>query len=74
MKFLLTVTKECAEVFNILLDAYHRIGETIPQFQQYETLFVNNAHVRRALGFIYEDILNFHKEALRYFRKSGQYN
>jgi hypothetical protein len=65
------VTKECAEIFNILLDAYHRIGETIPQFQQYQTLFLGNAHVRRALGFIYEDILNFHKEALRYFRKSG---
>ncbi|CAI6332799.1 unnamed protein product [Periconia digitata] len=71
VKFLLMVTKECAEIFNILLDAYHRIGETIPQFQQYQTLFVGNTHVQRALGFIYEDILNFHKEALRYFRKSA---
>ncbi|XPS70547.1 hypothetical protein M3J09_002763 [Ascochyta lentis] len=72
VKFLLMVTKECAEIFNILLDAYHRIGENIPQFQQYQILFENNLHVQRALGFIYDDILNFHKEALRYFRKSGR--
>lgn len=72
MKFLLMVAKNHADAFNALLDAYLEIGENIPQFSQYQTLFQSNPHMQVALSCIYEDILEFHKEALRYFRGSSR--
>ncbi|KAF1840937.1 uncharacterized protein K460DRAFT_410330 [Cucurbitaria berberidis CBS 394.84] len=69
MKFLLMVAKNYADAFNALLDAYLEIGENLPQFTQYQTVFQSNSHMQLALAYIYEDILEFHKEALRYFRQ-----
>ena len=72
MKFLLMVVKNYTEAFNALLDAYLEIGENIPQFTQYQNLFGSNVYMQIALAHIYEDILEFHKEALRYFRQRGE--
>lgn len=69
MKFLLMVAKNYAEAFNALLEAYLEIGENIPQLSQYQQLVGTNPHMQLALASIYEDILDFHKEALRYFRQ-----
>lgn len=33
-------------------------------------LFAANPHLRQILGLIYKDILDFHMEAVKYFRKS----
>ena len=72
MKFLLMVAKNYADAFNALLDAYLEIGENIPQFSQYQTVFQSNSHMQLALAYIYDDILEFHKEALRYFRQRSK--
>jgi len=72
MKFLLMVAKNYTEAFNALLDAYLEIGENIPQFTQYQNLFGSNVYMQTALAYIYEDILEFHKEALRYFRQRSE--
>lgn len=72
MKFLLMVSKNYADAFNALLNAYLEIGQSIPQFSQYQILFQSNAHMQVAMSYIYEDILEFHKEALRYFKKSSR--
>lgn len=63
------VAKNYADAFNALLDAYLKIGDNIPQLSQYQQLFETNPHMQLALASIYEDILEFHKEALRYFRQ-----
>ena len=73
MKFLLMLTRNYADAFNALLDAYLEIRENIPQFSQYQTLFQDNEHMQFALAHIFEDILEFHKEALRYFRQRSRY-
>lgn len=72
MKFLLMVVKNYTEAFNMLLDAYLEISENIPQFTQYQNLFRSNFYIQIALAHIYEDILKFHKEALRYFRQRNE--
>ncbi|PZC93210.1 zf-H2C2-2 domain containing protein [Pyrenophora tritici-repentis] len=69
MKFLLLTARNYTDAFNSLLDMYLEIGESMPQFAQYQTLFQNNTHMQLALVNIYKDILEFHKEALRYFRQ-----
>lgn len=69
MKFLLLIAKNYADAFNALLEAYLEIGENIPQLSQYQQLFETNPYMQLALASIYEDILEFHKEALRYFRQ-----
>ncbi|KAI2477453.1 Goodbye domain containing protein [Pyrenophora tritici-repentis] len=69
MKFLLLTARNYTDAFNSLLDMYLEIGESMPQFAQYQTLFQNNTHMQLALVNIYKDILEFHKEALQYFRQ-----
>lgn len=56
------------EAFNAILDAYQNIGEQIPLLADFE-LMASNAHMKDILGMIYADILKFHREALRHFRK-----
>ncbi|KAF2726766.1 hypothetical protein EJ04DRAFT_452711 [Polyplosphaeria fusca] len=63
------VAKNYADAFNALLEAYLEIGENIPQLTQYQQLFETNPYMQLALASIHEDILEFHKEALRYFRQ-----
>ena len=55
------------EAFDTLLDAYERIGECIPLVEQYRELFTGNSHMDEALAKIYDDILEFHRRALRFF-------
>ena len=56
------------EVLEEILDTYQDLGECLPQFQQYEVLFRRNLHLQRVLEYIYEDILEFHRKALKVFR------
>jgi len=53
------------------LDTYQDLGECLPQFQLYEALFRGTPHLQRALEYIYEDILDFHRKALKVFRHRG---
>lgn len=56
------------DAFDSLLEAYDEIAENIPQFQLYAALFDGNLYMRRVLEMIYEDILEFHRRALKFFR------
>ncbi|OBT70089.1 hypothetical protein VE03_00429 [Pseudogymnoascus sp. 23342-1-I1] len=71
VKFLLLVAKTWAESLDTLLDAYEQLGEAIPLLCQYESLFTNNKHMRRLLGCIYADILEFHRRALVIFKRKA---
>jgi hypothetical protein len=44
-----------------------QIGEVLPLLEQYKALFNHRVEFREVLALMYEDILEFHKGALRYF-------
>lgn len=69
MKFCLHVASTWADSFDILLDAYQRLAENIPLFGDYQTIFESNTKMQDVLAVVYEDILEFHQTALRFFRR-----
>lgn len=58
-----------SEALNSLLDAYQQIGEQIPLLSQYQELFFSSPHMKTALFMIFQDILEFHRVALGYFKR-----
>ena len=62
-----------SESLDSLLETYERIGEEIPQLLRYQSLFHDNHYVRKALELIYGDILEFHKRALRFFKRPSRF-
>jgi hypothetical protein len=72
MKFLLQTACTFHEAFEALIDAYGRIGEHLPLMTQYEQHFRNSSHMALVLRYLYEDILDFHWKAMRYFKKRGK--
>ncbi|KAI1772544.1 hypothetical protein F4818DRAFT_426298 [Hypoxylon cercidicola] len=69
MKFLLQIAGTFAEAFHELLDTYEKLGESFPLLLQYERLFREDANMLRVLTIMYKDILEFHRQALRYFQQ-----
>ncbi|KAF8457906.1 hypothetical protein BDZ91DRAFT_852248 [Kalaharituber pfeilii] len=69
MKFLLQVTSIYINCFDIILEEYERLGECLPQFQEYDSLFQNNNYMRQVLGLVYQDILEFHSRALKIIQR-----
>jgi hypothetical protein len=55
-----------------LLDAYQQIGESLPLLSQYQAFFQRNPNMRKVLALIYNDVLEFHKKALKYFRQRSK--
>lgn len=63
------IASNWSEAFNAMLEGYLDIGKSIPQLAQYEELFGENQYMRSALVSIYEDILEFHLEAVKLFKQ-----
>ncbi|KAK6337937.1 hypothetical protein TWF696_001412 [Orbilia brochopaga] len=59
------------KVLEKLLDSYESIGERLPQFQKYFDMFRDNLDVRRTISAILEDILRFHKYAMKIFTRKA---
>ncbi|CAG8955427.1 hypothetical protein HYFRA_00010292 [Hymenoscyphus fraxineus] len=68
LKFILQTASTWADSFEIIVDAYGKIGSHIPLLEQYNHCFQNNNHMKRILPLIYSDILEFHRRAMRFFR------
>lgn len=62
------------DVFNGLLDTYQEIGQNLPLLQQYRELFNNDSFMVRILSVIYEDILKFHRIAIKYYNQGCELN
>ncbi|KAJ6007433.1 ankyrin repeat-containing protein [Penicillium herquei] len=58
-----------SEAFTSLLDTYQLIGESLPMLDKCRGFLESSPYVRQALVSIYHDILDFHHQALRYFRR-----
>jgi hypothetical protein len=50
------------------------IGESLPLLVQYEEIFKGKPAMRQVLGFIYADILAFHRSAMKHFRGRSEYS
>ncbi|KAK4159591.1 hypothetical protein QBC43DRAFT_326945 [Cladorrhinum sp. PSN259] len=68
MKFLLITASAFTEAFDCLLDAYQRIWEQLPLFEAYAPMLESRPYIRTVLVWIYKDILEFHQEAIGYFK------
>lgn len=60
------------EVFDELMDAYENLGSRMPSLKGWEK--VDGEVVQNILWFIYEDILEFHREAMKIFRRPGMWS
>ncbi|XDG08069.1 hypothetical protein ABKA04_007684 [Annulohypoxylon sp. FPYF3050] len=69
MKFILLTASNLSKAFSSLLDMFEYIGNQIPLLSSYQSLFSENAHMRSLLVMIFADILEFHKDGLRFFRQ-----
>ncbi|KAI1376891.1 hypothetical protein F4677DRAFT_459629 [Hypoxylon crocopeplum] len=57
-----------AEAFHELLDVYAKLGESLPLLHQYQQLFQTDPNMLKVLTTMYKDILEFHRQALKYFQ------
>jgi hypothetical protein len=61
-----------ADAFDALLDAYEQIGEHMPILKDYHGVFQGNPDMQRVLGMMFDDIVAFHTEAVRFFSKNSE--
>ncbi|KAI9869334.1 MAG: hypothetical protein M1813_000123 [Trichoglossum hirsutum] len=71
LKFMLQTASTLEESFDQLLNAYEQIGERMPQLQKYEEIFSLDPRMQKVLEQYYEDILEFHRRALKFFSRRG---
>ena len=60
-----------SDSFNSLLDAYEQLGESMPQLLQYQTMD-KDPQMAKVLSLLFEDILDFHLQALKQFRQRSK--
>lgn len=48
------------------------MSERLPLLEQYQVLYESDPRVQKVLELTFRDIFDFHREALKYFRKPGK--
>ncbi|KAK4220734.1 hypothetical protein QBC38DRAFT_493568 [Podospora fimiseda] len=71
MKSILQSSSTFDDAFDSILDVYETIGSQIPVLSGYQSKFNNKPHIQSVLVMIYQDILSFQLEALRYFEQKS---
>ncbi|KAL9043378.1 MAG: hypothetical protein Q9214_003434, partial [Letrouitia sp. 1 TL-2023] len=71
IKLCLQIASRLVDAFDLLLDAYARIGESLPVIAGVDSLFSlqSNDPVQGILTSTYDDILKFHTRAVAFFRQ-----
>jgi hypothetical protein len=54
-----------------LLDVFYEIGSSLPQFQDIEEIFSGSDQLANYLGLFYSEIVDFHFQALRFYRQKS---
>ena len=57
--------------YDKLLDAFHEIGSCLPQFHDVADIFQCSDTIANYLALFYAEIIEFHYQAMRFFRKTG---
>lgn len=55
-----------------LIDAYAMIGEAMPRFDKLSAAFKDDKEFQQMMSLFYEDILDFHRRAYKFFRQRGR--
>ncbi|KAF8539933.1 hypothetical protein BDD12DRAFT_792363 [Trichophaea hybrida] len=70
IKFLLQLSSNYFHGYDKLLDVFHEIGSSFPQFQQIADIFQGSSQMANYFGLFYAEIIEFHYQALRFFRQT----
>ena len=57
--------------YDKLLDVFNEIGSSLPQFQEIAEVFRGSDQMANYLGLFYAEIIEFHYQAMRFFRQSS---
>lgn len=60
------------DVLDRLLEAYQNIWGELPLLSSFQGLTSGRPYTKTILSWIYHDILEFHREAMKYFRGKGK--
>ncbi|KAK4196326.1 hypothetical protein QBC40DRAFT_351857 [Triangularia verruculosa] len=63
------IASSFSDAFTELISIYESLGEEIPLVMQYEMIFQGDSNMRRVLAYLYKDVLEFHRRALKYFQQ-----
>ncbi|KAF8244003.1 hypothetical protein K440DRAFT_589065 [Wilcoxina mikolae CBS 423.85] len=69
IKLLLQLSSKFIESFDRLLDACQRIGENLPRFTRFTSIFSYSEQIQNVISLLYEDILDFYRRTLKFFRR-----
>ncbi|KAJ4415216.1 hypothetical protein N0V82_007453 [Gnomoniopsis sp. IMI 355080] len=67
----MAVASNYSEAMDCLLDAYQTIWEELPFLGAFQELYTHRPYMKTVLSWIYQDILDFHREAMAYFRNKA---
>lgn len=71
IKLLLHIADEYTEGFNKLIDAYSQIAKHLPRFDRLGSALSHQVDFQSVLADVYLDILEFHRHAYKFLRRSG---
>jgi hypothetical protein len=74
ISLILRVASEYTEAFEHIIKGYSRIAKSLGRFEILGNAFPTNADFQQTLAVIYADVLQFHKHAYKFVRRSGTYN
>lgn len=55
------------------MNALQSIGESLPRFIRYESIFIDDARLQEVVAMVYEDIMEFIRRTWKFFRRSCEH-
>ena len=71
---ILRVASEYVEAFEQVIKGYSRIAASLGRFKNLSDAFAGDHEFQQTLAVFYADILQFHKHAYKFVRRSGKYS
>ena len=59
--------------FEKLISAYGQIAEHLPRFDRLSDAYRDHPDFQKVLALVYSDIMEFHRRAYKFFKRSGTY-
>lgn len=69
---ILRVSSEYVEAFEQIINGYSKIAESLVRFEVLEDTFRSNLDFQHTIAVFYADILQFHKHAYKFVKRSGR--
>lgn len=69
---ILRIVSEYVEAFEQIIKGYSQLAESLRRFEILSNAFIGDADFQQTLAVFYADILQFHKHAYKFIRRSGK--